>query len=94
MIRQGYSRSQYDNCVYFKQFSYRAFVYLVLYVYDILIAFQDKLLIDDLKAQLSDEFEMKVLGGTKNILVMEIHRDRKARKLFLSQKKYIEKVLD
>ena len=37
---------------------------------------------------------MKDLGATKKILGMEIHRDRQAGKLFLSQKNYIEKVLE
>ena len=94
MIAQQYSRSNYDNCVYFKQFSNGSFVYLLLYVDDMLIASRDKFLIDELKAQLSHEFEMKDLGPAKKILGMEIHRDRKAGKLFLSQKSYIEKILD
>src|SRR3954451_14136078 len=46
-----------------------------------------------LKAQLSSEFDMKDLGPAKKILGMEIKRDRKSSLLFLSQKKYIEKVL-
>ena len=45
-------------------------------------------------SQPSGEFEMKNLGGVKKILVMEIHRDRNAGKLYLSQRKYIEKVLE
>ncbi|KAG8480945.1 hypothetical protein CXB51_025615 [Gossypium anomalum] len=45
------------------------------------------------KAQLSEEFEMKDLGPAKKILGMEILRDRKTSKLYLSQKGYIEKLL-
>ena len=37
---------------------------------------------------------MKELGAAKKILGMDISRDRQAGKLFLSQNKYIEKVLD
>ena len=37
---------------------------------------------------------MKDLGAVKKILGMEIPRDQKVRKLYLSQKKYIEKVLE
>ena len=37
---------------------------------------------------------MKDLGAAKKILGMEIHKNREARKLYLSQKKYIEKVLE
>ena len=37
---------------------------------------------------------MKDLSAAKKILGMEIHRDRQAGKLFLSQKNYIKKILD
>ena len=60
-----------------------------------LIAAKSMLEIKRLKSLLGDEFEMKDLGAAKKILGMEeIHRDRKAGKLYLSQKKYIEKVLE
>ncbi|KAG8481449.1 hypothetical protein CXB51_026307 [Gossypium anomalum] len=58
-----------------------------------LYAAKDKGEIRKVKAQLSEEFEMKDLGPAKKILGMEILRDRKASKLYLSQKGYIEKVL-
>jgi hypothetical protein len=70
------------------------FVYLLLYIDDMLIASHDKSLIVELKAQLSHEFDMKYLGLAKKILGMEIQRDRRASTLFLSQKSYIEKVLE
>jgi len=41
--------------------------------------------INRLKAQLARAFDMKDLGATKQILGMEIHRDRKNGKLWLSQ---------
>jgi hypothetical protein len=49
--------------------------------------------INRLKAQLARVFDMKDLGATKQILGMEIHRDRKNGKLWLSQQKYVEKIL-
>ena len=58
-----------------------------------LIAAKDNEEIKKAKTQLSKEFEMKDLGSTKKILGMEILRDRKIGKLYLSQKRYIEKVL-
>ena len=65
----------------------------LLYVDDMLIVAQDKENIRKVKVQLNKEFEMKNLGATKKILGMEILRDRKTSKLYLSQKGYIEKVL-
>jgi len=58
IIGQGYTRSRYDNCVYFQQFFGGSFFYL-LYVDDMLLAFKDMCLINKLKSQLSDGFEMK-----------------------------------
>ena len=43
---------------------------------------------------LNSEFEMKDLGYARKILGMEIKRDRSKGKLFLSQKKYMRKVLE
>ncbi|XP_069151791.1 uncharacterized protein [Solanum lycopersicum] len=49
--------------------------------------------IQKLKGLLSAEFEMKDLGASRKILGMDIIRDRERRKLFLSQRIYIQKVL-
>uniref|UniRef100_A0A7C9CC22 NADH dehydrogenase n=1 Tax=Opuntia streptacantha TaxID=393608 RepID=A0A7C9CC22_OPUST len=54
----------------------------------------DKFLISKLKSQLGNEFEMKDLGVTKKILGVEIHRDQKVDKLYLSQRKYLKKMVD
>ncbi|KAE8718737.1 hypothetical protein F3Y22_tig00109992pilonHSYRG00051 [Hibiscus syriacus] len=53
----------------------------------------NKDLIEELKAQLAREFEMKDLGSTNKILGMQIHRDRSNRKIWLSQKNYLKKIL-
>jgi hypothetical protein len=88
MIANGFKRSLYDSCVYLK-FDDGSPIYLLLYVYDMLIAAKSKIDIANLKAQLSSEFEMKDLGGAKKILGMEITRDRKSGLLFLNQHGYI-----
>ncbi|KAG8489499.1 hypothetical protein CXB51_017516 [Gossypium anomalum] len=93
MTSHDFKRNSFDSCVYFKKNSDGFFVYLLLYVDDMLIAAKDKGEIRKVKAQLSKESEMKDLGPAKKILGMEILRDRKTSKLHLSQKGYIEKVL-
>jgi len=70
------------------------YLLLLLYVDDMLIAAKDLTEIHNLKSQLKSEFEMKDLGAAKKILGMEIKRDRKANRLFLTQKKYLEIVLE
>eukprot|EP00253_Pinus_taeda_P032737 PITA_32737 len=49
--------------------------------------------INRLKAQMARTFDMKDLGVVRQILGMEIFRDRSNGKLWLSQQKYIEKIL-
>ena len=93
MTTHEFRRCNYDSCVYFRKNRDGSFVYLLLYVDDMLIATRDKEEIGKVKSQLSAEFEMKDLGEAKKILGMEIVRDRKAGSLYLSQRGYIEKVL-
>jgi len=72
MIGHGYSRSSYYTCVYHRKPSDGSFIYLLLYVDDMLIAAKDMVEIDRLKAPLSSEFYMKNLGAVKKILEMKI----------------------
>ena len=58
-----------------------------------LIVGQDASVIRNLKKDFFKSFDMKDLGPTRQILGMQILRDRKAKKLWLSQEKYIEWVL-
>jgi hypothetical protein len=92
MLSNSFQRYQYDSCVYLK-FVNGSPTYLLLYVDDMLIAAKSMKQIAALKAQLSNEFDMKDLGAAKKILGMVIVRDRKFGLLYLSQKSYIEKVL-
>ncbi|KAH0706115.1 hypothetical protein KY289_011191 [Solanum tuberosum] len=50
-------------------------------------------LIKELKQELNKSFAMKDLGPTRQILGIQIVRDRDAKKLWLSQEMYIQKVL-
>ena len=76
MISHNFRRCTYDSCVYFRRCDDESFVYLPLYVDDILIAAKYKEEIQRVKVKLSREFEMKDFGAAKKILGMEILRDR------------------
>ena len=89
ILKQGFFRSNYDCCVYIRKLRGGDYIYLLLYVDDMLIASKSKVEIDRLKIQLGQEFETKDLGAAKKILGMENRRERSDRKLFLSQKGYI-----
>ena len=94
MKSQTYLKTYSDPCVYFKRFSENNFIILLLYVDDMLIVGKDKGMIAKLKRDLSKSFDMKDLGPAQQILGMKIVRERTSRKLWLSQEKYIERVLE
>ena len=81
-----------DDCVYHK-FSGSKFIFLVLYVDDILLASSDIGLLHESKRFLTKNFKMKDLGDASFVLGIKIHRDHSWGVLGLSQKSYIEKVL-
>ena len=87
-----FKENERDNCIYVK-FRGSKFIFLVLYVDDILLASSDMNLLLETKRFLSSKFDMKDLGEAAYVLGIEIHRDRAKGALGLSQKEYIEKVL-
>ena len=76
-----------DNCVNTK-FKNGKFIFLVLYVDDILLASSDVSLLLETK-----KFDMKDLGEASFVLGIEIHRDRRKGVLGLSQKGILERIL-
>ena len=89
----GYNRCHSNYCVYFKRLDDDNYIILCLYVDDMLVAGSNMDHIKGLKCQLARAFSMKDLGVAKQILCMKICKDRKNRKLMLSQVDYVEKVL-
>ena len=93
MDTHGYMRCEYDYCVYFRVLADGSYIFLALYVDDMLVTAKSNQEIVKLKSLLSSEFDMKDLGAAKKNLGIEIHQDRGAGKLCLSQKGYLKKVL-
>lgn len=94
MVHQRFKRTEADPCVYVRRYPNGRFIVLLLYVDDMLIVGQDAEMITTLKKDLSKTFNMKDLGSARRILGMDIIRDRRAGKLWLSQERYIERVLE
>jgi hypothetical protein len=94
IISLGYNRLSSNHCTYYKRFEENdVFIIILLYVDDILVIGPNKDRVQELKAQLAREFDMKDLGPTNKILGMQIHRDRSKRKIWLSEKNYLKKIL-
>lgn len=89
----GFKRSKFDACIYFRNYKDQRLSFLLLYVDDMLVASADKEEIRVIKGLLKSEFEMKDLGSAKRILGMEITRDRSRGVLYLHQKDYLVSVL-
>jgi hypothetical protein len=85
-----FKENEEDNCIYVN-FRSGKFIFLILYVDDILLASSDVSL--EIKRFLSSNFDMKDLGEASFVIGIEIHRDRRKWVLGLSQKAYLEKIL-
>ena len=68
----GFVMNHADECIY-QMFSGRKYIFLVLYVDDILLATDDLNLLCDTKNFLSNNFEMKHLGNASNVLGLQIY---------------------
>ena len=79
----GFKENIEDNCVYTK-FKNGKFIFLVLYMDDILLASSDVSLLLEIKKFLSSKFDMKDLGEALFVLGIEIRRDRSKGVLGLS----------
>ena len=79
--------------MFVKKFEGGDFLILLLYVDDMLIVGRDQAKIQMLKKALNQTFAMKDLGSARQILGLHIIRDRSKWQLWLSQERYVTKVL-
>lgn len=94
MIEYGFIRCKSDPCVYYKQLPNGEFVILFLYLDDMLVDRTRMRIVHELKKELATIFAMKDLDAAKKILGMTIIHDRQKKEIRLSQKQYIDKVVD
>ena len=86
MTKFGYRQSNSDHTLFLKRQDDRI-TCLIIYVDDMIIMGNDKEEIQNLKEQLSREFEMKDLGQLKHFLGLEVLISKRG--IFISQRKYI-----
>nr|GEX97481.1 retrotransposon protein, putative, Ty1-copia subclass [Tanacetum cinerariifolium] len=72
MLSNGFKRSSYDNYIYYRSYAPSEYIYLLLYVDDMLIACKSKAEIGSTKCLLKREFDMKELGEAKKILAKAV----------------------
>ncbi|GKD01282.1 retrotransposon protein, putative, ty1-copia subclass, partial [Tanacetum coccineum] len=94
MSSNGFKRNSYVYCVYYRSYALGEYIYLLLYVDDMLIACKSKAEIGFTKSLLKKEFDMKEPGEAKKIIGMEIVRNRSRKILRVSQSGYVSKILN
>ena len=87
----GFQRSEYDHGLFINP---KKPAYITLYVDDIHLIGPDKEYIDSVKANIASHYKIKDLGPTVSYLGLEISRNRANRTLTISQKTYVESVLE
>ncbi|CAI7862087.1 unnamed protein product [Closterium sp. NIES-53] len=93
LLAQGFTQSEYDPALYTLHTKVHQVLWLIVYVDDILMVSGSLSLLTHIKGMLTKEFVMTGMGEPSYYLGMNIIRDRPSRSLFLSQERYIHKVL-
>ena len=92
ITQNGFKENTVDRCIYLRVCG-SSYIFLVLYVDDILLTSNDSNLLIETKHMLSTHFDMKDLGEASYVLGIKILRDRANEVLKLSQRTYIENIL-
>ena len=90
---QGLNPTRADPCVYVRRRDAELLL-LSVHVDDQLIASNSRSALNDFKVALNLQFECSDSGPAGYFLGFNIHRDRLARKLYISQEHYLEALLD
>ena len=91
VIANGFKENIVDQCIYMKV-KRSKYIFLVLYVDDILLATNDTDLLVETKQLLFSHFDMKDLGEASMSLGIQILSDRPSGIMRLSQQTYIERI--
>jgi Reverse transcriptase (RNA-dependent DNA polymerase)/gag-polypeptide of LTR copia-type/Integrase core domain/GAG-pre-integrase domain/Domain of unknown function (DUF4219) len=87
----GFDQTYSDPCVYINS---DTDVIIAMWVDDLIIFGKDMASINDLKAQLNEEYEMKDLGELNYFLGIQVHRDKERKIIHINQPGYIRTILE
>nr|GAT44721.1 predicted protein [Mycena chlorophos] len=89
----GLTKTAADNCVYYRERDGEQ-VWVTVWVDDLIILATSKDEGERVRKELGTLFEMKDMGEPRKIIGIEVTRDRSAGTVTLSQRHYIESLLD
>ncbi|CAI5484599.1 unnamed protein product [Closterium sp. Yama58-4] len=92
LIGAGWRKSQVDEALYFKVGAEKVACWVLVYVDDLLAASSSTAMLRELKELLEAAFELREISPVQKYLGLEIVRDRPARKLWLHQQGYADKL--
>ncbi|CAI7862218.1 unnamed protein product [Closterium sp. NIES-54] len=92
LLGAGWKKSQVDEALYFKASDNGVTCWVLVYVDDLLAASSSPAMLKELKELLEDAFELRKISRAVKYLGVEIVRDRPARKLWLHQHGYTDKL--
>lgn len=90
--RMGFSQSQSDPCIYYKDADGEKF-YMGVYVDDIILAGKSESKIKEVKKDISKKFNTKDLGKLSYFLGMKVEQDEKNGSVWIGQHAYTESLL-
>ncbi|CAI7907718.1 unnamed protein product [Closterium sp. NIES-53] len=92
LLDAGWKKSQVDATLYFKVGDNRVTYWVLVYVDDLLAANSSTAMLKELKELLEAAFELREISPVVKYLGLEIVRDRPARKSWLHQQNYADKL--
>ncbi|CAI7772123.1 unnamed protein product [Closterium sp. NIES-54] len=92
LLGAGWKKSQVDTALYFKVGDDKVTCWVLVYVNDLLAASSSAAMLKELKELLEAAFELREISPVQKYLRLEIIRDRLARKLWLHQQGYADKL--
>ena len=92
LSKHGYKRAQTDPCVYIQR-NANGLILITVWVDDMLLFTTSIKTMQIAKRDIMDTFEVTDLGEPKKIVGIEITRDRKNKRITITQSKYIEMIL-
>ena len=87
----GFEQTHSDPCVYINK---KMGIIIAMWVDDLVIFGKDTASINELKAALKKEYEMKDLGELKYFLGIQVHRDKDQKIIHINQTGYTRMILD
>jgi Reverse transcriptase (RNA-dependent DNA polymerase) len=90
----GFTRLNAEMCLYALKGDKGDMCFLVVYVDDLLLGASTQHFMERIKGKLSAAFKMRDLGPASYVLGIEIKRDQRLRTISLTQRQYIDSVLE